>query len=77
METKRVNIFQFVVVVLLGVLLAFNYILFINPNNFAPAGINGIAVMIQYKLNFSVGYMSLIINVPLCIFAFFFIEKCP
>ena len=75
METKRINIVQFVVVVLLGVLLAFNYILFINPNNFAPAGINGIAVMIQYKLNFSVGYMSLIINVPLCIFAFFLIER--
>ena len=75
MKTKRVDIVQFVVVVLLGVLLAFNYILFINPNNFAPAGINGIAVMIQYKFNFSVGYMSLIINVPLCIFAFFFIEK--
>ena len=75
METKRVDIVQFVVVVLLGVLLAFNYILFINPNNFAPAGINGIAVMIQYKFNFSVGYMSLIINVPLCIFAFFLIEK--
>ena len=75
METKRFDIVQFVVVVLLGVLLAFNYILFINPNNFAPAGINGIAVMIQYKFNFSVGYMSLIINVPLCIFAFFLIEK--
>ncbi|MBO5714020.1 MAG: YitT family protein, partial [Clostridia bacterium] len=58
-----------------GILLAFNYILFITPNNFAPAGINGIAVMIQYKLNFSVGYMSLIINVPLCIFAFFLIER--
>lgn len=75
MKTKSFNAVQYLNIILLGVLLAFNYILFITPNNFAPAGINGIAVMIQYKLNFSVGYMSLIINIPLCIFAFFMIEK--
>ena len=75
MKIKSTNIIQYVVILLLGVLLAFNYILFITPNNFAPAGINGIAVMIQYKLNFSVGFMSLIINIPLCVFAFFLIER--
>ena len=62
MKIKSTSIIQYVVILLLGVLLAFNYILFITPNNFAPAGINGIAVMIQYKLNFSVGFMSLIFN---------------
>ena len=31
--------------------------------------------MIQYKLGFSVGYMSLIINVPLCIAAFLLCDK--
>lgn len=56
-------------------LLALAYILFIIPNNFAPAGINGIATMVQYKLGFSVGYFSLIINIPLCIFAFFFVDR--
>ena len=75
MKTKSINVLQYLAVVSLGVVLAFNYIIFINPNNFAPAGINGIAVMVQYKLNFSVGYMSLIINVPLCVFAFFLIER--
>ena len=75
MKIKSTNVIQYVVIFLLGVLLAFNYILFITPNNFAPAGINGIAVMIQYKLNFSVGFMSLIINIPLCVFAFFLIER--
>lgn len=59
----------------LGCFYAFSYILFIVPNDFAPSGINGIAIMIQYKLNFSVGYMSLLINIPLCIFAFFFVDK--
>ena len=75
MKEKSVSAIQCFTIFLLGVLLAFNYILFITPNSFAPAGINGIAVMIQYKLNFSVGYMSLIINIPLCVFAFFLIER--
>lgn len=58
-----------------ALLLAFNYQLFIVMNGFAPAGLNGIATMIQYKTGFSIGYMSLIINVPLCIFAFLMIDK--
>ncbi len=56
-------------------MLAFTYQLFIVKNNFAPAGINGIATMIQYKTGFSIGYMSLIINVPLCALAYFFVNR--
>lgn len=59
----------------LGCFYAFSYVLFIVPNDFAPSGINGIAIMIQYLGNFSVGYMSLLINVPLCVFAFFCVDK--
>ena len=62
-------------IVLLAVLLAFAYELFIVDNHFAPAGLNGIATMIQYKFGFSIGYMSLIINVPLCVLAFFLVDK--
>ncbi len=51
------------------------YQIFIFENSFAPAGINGIATMIQYKLNFSVAYMSLLINIPLCVLAFVFLNK--
>ena len=68
-------VLSYVYPVFLGALLALDYTLFIVPNNFAPSGINGIAVMIQYKLDFNIAYMSLLINVPLCIFAFFKIEK--
>lgn len=75
MKPKQVLALEYVFIVLLGVLFALGYILFVVVNNFAPAGINGIAVMIQYKLNFSVGFMSLIINVPLCVFAFFFVNR--
>lgn len=59
----------------LAILLAINYHFFIVENNFAPAGINGIATMIQFKTGFSISYFSLIINMPLCIFAYFFISK--
>ena len=66
---------EYVIVALMGMLLATSYILFVVQNHFAPAGLNGITVMIQEKLGFSVGYASLIINVPLCIFAYFKVDK--
>lgn len=69
------KVVDYILIVCLGLLLAINYQLFVVDNNFAPAGINGIATMIQYKFHFSIGYMSLLINVPLCIFAIFFINK--
>ena len=62
-------------IVLAAIVLAFNYQLFIVRNSFAPAGLNGIATMVQYKTGFSIGYMSLLINIPLCIFAWFAINR--
>ena len=62
-------------IVLAAILLSFNYQLFIVNNGFAPAGLNGIATMIQYKTGFSIGYMSLIINIPLCVLAYFLVDR--
>lgn len=64
-----------IVVVLLGILHSLSYEIFIFSNQFAPSGINGIATMIQYKLGFSVGYLSLIINIPICIAAFLLCDR--
>ena len=58
-----------------AVLLAFVYYIFIVTNNFAPAGLNGIATMIQYKPGFSISYRSLLINVPLSVLAYFLVQK--
>ncbi len=69
------NLWSFGIVTALAILLALSYQLFIVENNFAPAGLNGIATMIQYKTGFSIGYMSLIINIPLCILAYFLLSK--
>ncbi len=65
----------YIIVAALATLMALSYQLFVVRNNFAPAGLNGIATMLQYKTGFSIGYASLIINIPLSIFAFFFINK--
>ena len=62
-------------IVLSAVLLALVYYVFIVTNNFAPAGLNGIATMIQYKSGFSISYMSLLINIPLSILAYFFVQR--
>ncbi len=74
-QRTRKKLLSYLFVLMMACLMALNYRVLILENAFAPAGLNGIATMIQYKLNFSVGYMSLLINIPLCIFAFFMVER--
>lgn len=69
------TVYEYAAIILLAVEMAFNYQLLIVENNYAPAGLNGIATMIQYKTGFSIGYSALIINIPLCVAAFFAVEK--
>ena len=70
-----VQIKNYVLVIILALMMALNYEIFILSNSFAPAGINGVATMIQYKMGFSIGYMNLMINIPLCILAFILLSK--
>ena len=58
-----------------GMLCALSYRLFVFPNKFAPAGIGGITTMVQYIFNINVGYLTLLINVPLAIAVYFLISK--
>ncbi|MBE6798341.1 MAG: YitT family protein [Ruminococcaceae bacterium] len=69
------KIWNHFLIVFSAVILAFVYYIFIVTNNFAPAGLNGIATMIQYKTGFSISYMSLLINVPLSILSYFLVQK--
>ena len=73
-KIKRL-IFDIVLIVGLAILHALNFQLFVVHNRFAPSGINGIGTMIEYKFGFSMGYFSLIVNIPLCIIAYFFVNK--
>lgn len=53
----------------LACLMGVSYELFVFPNAFAPAGINGLATMLQYLLHINIGYLSLLINLPLILLA--------
>ena len=69
------KILTYLVIIGVALICALNYELFVFPNQFAPAGLNGICTMIQYLSGISVGYMSLIINVPLAIAVYFLVSK--
>ena len=66
---------SYAMVVLIALMMALNYQLFVFPNTFAPAGLNGIFTMIQHVLGFKLSYTSIILNVPLAIIVFFLISK--
>ena len=66
---------EYLIIALAAALQALNYQVCILNNAFAPAGINGLATMIQYLFNFSLGYMSLLVNIPLAIFCFFKVNR--
>ncbi len=70
---KKVLTYIFIVVI--ACVGAFNYQLFIFPNSFAPSGLNGICTMIQHTFHISVGYLSLLINVPLAVAVYFLVSK--
>jgi uncharacterized membrane-anchored protein YitT (DUF2179 family) len=70
-KSARSLALDYLVLTGLAALTALNYQIFILHNAFAPAGVNGLATMVQYLFHFSIGYMSLIINIPLAAFALF------
>lgn len=74
-STPARQVQNYILLIFLSLAMALNYEIFILPNSFAPAGINGVATMIQYKMGFSIGYMNLLINVPLCFIAFLFLSR--
>lgn len=73
--SKLRKLLTYAVIVLLAVTAAVNYEIFVFPNKFAPAGLNGLCTMIQHVAGISVGYLSLIINIPLALWVYFQISK--
>lgn len=74
MKTMR-KVLTYFVIAAVAFVAAVNYEIFIFPNQFAPAGINGICTMIQYVTGISVGYLSLLINIPLALWCYFEVSK--
>lgn len=69
------KIWTYGVIAFVALLAAINYELFVFPNQFAPSGVNGICTMIQYVTGISVGYLSLLINIPLAIWCYIEVSK--
>ena len=67
-----VSLRQYILISVYAILTAFSYVIFVFPNDFAPAGLNGFATMIQYMVGLDImGEISLLINLPLLAVAFF------
>ena len=68
-------IFDLAIIIFAAALSALGLYCFVNPANFAPSGIDGVSMMIQQLTSINFGYISLAINIPLLIIAWFFISK--
>ncbi len=65
-----------ILVTLIGTgVFAFGIYYFVAPNNFAPGGVSGIAIIASHLTPLSVGTINLLINIPLFILGIFKLGK--
>ena len=69
------KIWTYLVIASIAMLAALNYEVFVFPNQFAPAGLNGICTMVQYITGIRVGSLSLVLNVPLALMCYYKVSK--
>ncbi|MDE6618618.1 MAG: YitT family protein [Clostridiales bacterium] len=82
-EQKKKRIRNFVIVPIMILVASFIrsfcvQVFMTSPElNFAPGGVTGIGTMVQFMTNdkFSAGYTNILINIPLIIIAFIFLNK--
>ena len=69
------KVLTYFVIVGLALVSAMNYQLFIFPNRFAPAGLNGLCTMVQYVTGITVSSLNLLINLPLAMLVYIKVSK--
>lgn len=69
------KLLTYAVIVLTAFLYALNFAIFVFPNNFAPAGLSGLCTIFQHVTGLSMGYLNLLLNVPLAIAVYFRVSK--
>ncbi len=72
---KSKKVLTYAVIMVIAVICAVNYELFVFPNRFAPSGLNGLCTMIQYMTGINIGYLSLVINIPLALWVYLQVSK--
>ncbi len=73
--TQVKKAFSFFAIAAIAFAAALNYILFVFPNQFAPAGIDGICTMIQDAFHINMGYLAFLVNLPLIVTAFIVLNR--
>ena len=72
-ETK---IFEdFTIILFASMLSVVGLHVFIEPAEFAAVGVGGISVMMHKIFGINIGYVSMLINIPLLILAWFFLSR--
>lgn len=75
-KNKSLNlIITYALLFLLAVMFGLNYHIFVVANDFAPAGLAGVLVMIQYLGGFKISWLNLFLNIPLAALCFFFVSR--
>ena len=69
------KVLTYAVILLLACGNALSYHIFVFPNRFAPSGLNGLCTIVQELFGLNVGYLSLIINIPLSLLVFEFVNR--
>ena len=69
------KVFTYAIILLLAFGNAMSYHIFVFPNRFAPSGLNGLCTIVQELFGLNVGYLSLIINIPLALMVFEFVNR--
>ena len=69
------KVLTYAIILLLAFGNAMSYHIFVFPNRFAPSGLNGLCTIIQEVFGLNVGYLSLIINIPLALLVFEFVNR--
>ena len=69
------KVITYAIILILAFGNAVSYHLFVFPNRFAPSGLNGLCTIIQELFGLNVGYLSLIINVPLALVVYKLVNR--
>lgn len=69
------TIFEFVMIIIASLIYSIGFHCFTAPNNIAPGGASGIAVVVNNLTGLSVGLIYGLINLPLIVIGFIFLGK--
>lgn len=66
---------SYVLVAAAACCMGLSYVMFVFPNAFAPAGLNGLATMGQHLFQIRLGYVSLVVNLPLILVTWHWLDR--